>query len=277
MLCSTVPCRAAKLSPDNTSGIVTNMDRTPFHLSFTETHVPKWPCSKCGAGQLALAPKTLVHKETPESLREHEHEGWDPAWIRYVFSCIFECTNANCKEVVSCCGEGRLEFFEYEDEGHGPVQSSDDRFSPRYFNPPLVLMDIPGSCPPEATARLTESFALFFADPGAALNCTRAAVEAVLTNLGIKRFVLANGKRKPVNLHQRIQLLSPRYNELKEMLLAVKWLGNAGSHDGDKPNAADVRRTYDLLEHALSEIYEAKGQKLKAFAKKVNKKKGPLK
>jgi Domain of unknown function (DUF4145) len=253
------------------------MDRTPFHLPFTETNVPKWPCPKCGAGHLALAPKTLVHKETPESLREHDHEAWEPDWIRYVFSCIFECTNADCKEVTSCCGEGQVAFFEYEDEEHGWAQSSDDRFTPKYFNPPLVLMDIPKNCPPEATSHLIESFALFFADPGAALNCTRAAVEAVLTNFGIKRFVLVKGKRKPVNLHQRIQLLPPKFDELKDMLLAVKWLGNAGSHDGEKPNVGDVRTTYDLLEHALSEIYEAKGKKLKAIAKKVNKKNGPLK
>ncbi len=253
------------------------MDRTSFHLPFTEQHVPKWPCPTCGVGHLALAPKTLAHKETPDSLREHEHEAWEPDWIRYVFSCLFECTNADCKDIFACCGEGKVDFFEYEDEEHGWAQSSDDRFTPKYFNPSLVLMDIPKNCPPEATAHLTESFALFFADPGAALNCTRAAVEAVLTNLGIKRFLLSKGKRRPINLHQRIQLLPPKYDDVKEMLLAVKWLGNAGSHDGDKPNAGDVRTTYDLLEHALSEIYEAKGKKLKAIAKKVNKKKGPLK
>lgn len=253
------------------------MDRTPFHLPFTETNVPKWPCPKCDVGHLALAPNTFVHKETPASLREHENEAWEPDWIRYVFSCIFECTNAECKEVISCCGEGQVAFFEYEDEEHGWAQSSDDRFTPKYFDPPLILMDIPKNCPSEATSHLIESFALFFADPGAALNCTRAAVEAVLTNLGIKRLVLVKGKRKPVNLHQRIQLLPPKFDELKKVLLAVKWLGNAGSHDGEKPNVGDVRTTYDLLEHALSEIYEAKGKKLKAIAKKVNKKKGPLK
>lgn len=252
------------------------MDRTPFQLPFTESHIPKWPCPKCGVGHLALAPNSLVHKETPESRREHTHEAWEPDWIRYVFSCIFECTNADCKELVACCGEGRVDYFEYEDED-GWERSSDDRFLPKYFNPPLVLMDIPAACPQEATAHLMESFALFFADPGAALNCTRAAVEAVLTNLGIKRFVVAKGKRKPINLHQRIELLPPKYASLKDMLLAVKWLGNAGSHHGDESNAGDVRTTYDLLEHALSEIYEAKVKKLTAIAKRVNKKKGPLK
>ena len=170
-----------------------------------------------------------------------------------------------------------MDYFEYEDEEYGWAQKHDDLFTPKYFNPPLELMDLPKDCPAEAVEHLSESFALFFADPGAALNCVRAAVEAVLTSLGIRRFVLVKGKRRPVNLHQRIQLLPQKYDELKDLLVAVKWLGNAGSHDGDKPTAGDVRTTYDLLEHALSEIYEAKGKKLKALAKKVNKKKGPLK
>jgi hypothetical protein len=252
------------------------MDRTSFHLPFTERNVPKWPCPKCGTGHLALLPNALVHKETPESLRDRRHEVWEPDWIRYVFSCVFECTNADCKEVVACCGDGKVDLFEYEDEEHGWAQSTNDRFTPKYFNPPLVLMDIPKKCPPEADAHLRESFALFFTDPGAALNCTRTAVEAILTNLGIKRFVIVKGKRRPVNLHQRIELLPAKYQDVKDMLLAVKWLGNAGSHGGEEANAGDVRTTYDLLEHALSEIYEAKGKKLKAVAKQVNKKKGPL-
>jgi hypothetical protein len=138
-------------------------------------------------------------------------------------------------------------------------------------------MDIPSKCPEAAAGHLLDSFALFFADPGAALNSARTAVEAVLTDLGVKRFIVAKGKRKPINLHQRIQLLPAKYKELADMLLAVKWLGNAGSHDGDKPSIADVRVTYDLLEHVLSEIYEKKTGKLKAVAKKINKKKGPLK
>lgn len=253
------------------------MDRTPFQLPFTEKQVPKWPCPKCRVGHFALSPKTLVQKETPESLKEHGHEAWEPCWIRSVFSCIFECTNADCKKLLACCGEGRVDFFEYEDEEFGWSQYSEELFTPRYFNPPLVLMDIPAGCPESVIEHLTKSFALYFADPGAALNCARTAVEALLTNLGVKRFVVSNGKRRPVNLHQRIQLLPQKHNDLKEMLLAVKWLGNAGSHDGGEPAIGDVRTTYDLLEHALSEIYEKKGKKLKALAKKVNKKKGPLK
>ena len=109
------------------------------------------------------------------------------------------------------------------------------------------------------------------------MNCARAAVEAVLTGLGVKRFSTSGGARKPINLHQRILMVPTKYKEVVELLLAIKWLGNAASHDGQPPGASDVRMTYDLLEHVLSEIYEGKGTALKAIAKKVNKKKGLVK
>jgi hypothetical protein len=35
--------------------------------------------------------------------------------------------------------------------------------------------------------------------------------------------------------------------------------------------------SYEFIEHILQEIYAAKASKLKALAKKVNKKKGPVK
>lgn len=219
----------------------------------------------------------MVKSETAESAREHGHEAWEPDWIRYVFACVFHCGNSNCKEPITCCGVGRVDIVEYEDEEFGWVQSTDDRFTPQYFHPALVLMDIPEKCSAEVCSHLLESFSIFFTDPGASLNSARAAVEALLTDLGVKRFALVNGKRKPISLHHRIQSLPPKHKDLIDLLLAVKWLGNAGSHDGEKPTAADVRIMYDLLEHVLSEVYEAKAKKLKAIAKRVNKKKGRLK
>lgn len=170
-----------------------------------------------------------------------------------------------------------MTFVEYQDEEAGWDQSTEDHFTPKFFEPPLVLMDIPDSCPLDAAGHLYEAFALYFADPGAAMNCARTAIEAVVTDLGVKRFATVKGKRQPISLHRRILLLPPKYKEVVDLLLAVKWLGNAGSHDGERPGAGDLRLTFDLLEHVLSEIYDAKGKKLKAIAKKVNRKKGPVK
>jgi hypothetical protein len=251
------------------------MDRSIFHLSFSKTVSPKWPCPSCKAGHLVIASGTIQQKETVASQKEHDHDAWEPEWMRSVFSCLFRCNS--CKDFVACCGTARPVLFEYEDEEHGWVQDADERFDPKFFQPSLVLMDIPEECPLPAAEHLHASFSSFFSDPGASLNSVRAAVEAVLTDLGIKRFNVSGKKRRPLSLHQRILLLPAKYKEQADLLLAVKWLGNAGSHDSDTPERHDVSLAYDLLEHILSDIYIQKAKKLKSLAKKVNKKKGPIK
>jgi hypothetical protein len=63
---------------------------------------------------------------------------------------------------------------------------------------------------------------------------------------------------------------------LKDLVLAIKWLGNAASHDGkSEVTVDDVMDSYELMEHILSEVYAPKLSKLKKLAKKVNRKKGP--
>ena len=77
-------------------------------------------------------------------------------------------------------------------------------------------------------------------------------------------------------MHDRIDLLPDLYQDLKELLTAVKWLGNAGSHEGSIVVRRDVCDAYDLLEYVLTEIYEGKARKLKEIAVAINKQKGPL-
>lgn len=253
------------------------MDRTPYQLPFTATRVPAWRCPVCKTGHLTLNMDSFLMRETAESCTCRSHEAWEPDWIRYVFACIFTCNNAQCAEPISCSGVGRVDLSEYEEGEYGWAQATEDTFTPQHFEPSLVLMDIPETCPTEVAGHLRESFSLFFADSGAALNCARASVEALLTDMGVKRFVVSGGKRRQVSLHQRILALPTKYRPQMDLLLAAKWLGNAGSHDGDKPNSGDVRVMYDLLEHVLSVVYDDKERNLRAMAKKVNKKKGPIK
>lgn len=252
------------------------MDRAQFLLPFTLQHLPHLPCPKCQVGQLTIDAKNFLQSETAASKKDREHDAWEPDWIHYVFSCVFDCSRKDCGNVVSCSGAGGVKIYGYVDEENDWVQDVEDYFYPRYFHPSLVLMDIPKKCPVSVGEHLRESFALFFSSPSAALNAARSAVESLLTELGVKRFEGGKGKRRSISLHRRIQLLPAKHKEVTELLLAVKWLGNAGSHDSDEIDQGDVRVAYDLLEHVLSELFEGKGKKLKAIAKKVNAKKGPL-
>lgn len=252
------------------------MDRTVFKIPFTKHRVPKWPCPTCGSGQLLLSPNSLVMEEIPES-RDHSHDAWEPDWIRYIYSGMFVCSNNTCREMIASVGTGRVDYHEYEDDEHEWVQDTEDLFTPKYFEPSLKLLDVPSKCPANVAAHLKKSFAHYFADPSAALNFARIAVEEILTDLGIKRFAKVKGVRRPISLHQRITLLPKKHLHLIELLTAIKWLGNAGSHSGSDVSQDDVFLAYDLIEHVLSEIYDNKIKKLSAHAKKVNKKKGPVK
>jgi len=141
---------------------------------------------------------------------------------------------------------------EYEDQNGDWVQEPEDFFRPKFFEPHLVLLVIPTKCPESISAPLQESFRLFFASPGAASNHVRIAIEELLTDLKVRRFNVSGGKRSFISLHQRITLLPAKYATLKDMILAIKWLGNAGSHsDADgKPSISmdDVMDSYELTQ-----------------------------
>jgi len=114
---------------------------------------------------------------------------------------------------------------------------------------------------------------LFFADYGASANHIRIALERILDHLKVKKFELKRGKRVFISLHKRILLLPSKYNDVSDLLFAIKWLGNTGSHS-HKITIDDVMDAYEILEVVLNEIIENKTKKIKKMAKKINKRKG---
>ncbi|MCB9988321.1 MAG: DUF4145 domain-containing protein [Rhodospirillales bacterium] len=250
------------------------LDRKELKKSFTINRTPDWLCPTCERGVLRIKDDTFLKNESACS-RDHSHPEWEPEWIEYVFSCILRCTNDKCAEAVSLSGRGFVDFdVVYDDQGF-PDQVWEDFFRPLHFQPPLRIISIPDSCPSSVSDPVYESFSLLFSSPDAAANSIRIAVEHLMTELKIKRFDVVKGKRRFISLHQRVNLLPAKYAELKDLLLAIKWLGNAGSHSHSKVTFDDVMDAYEFLEHVLTEIYDPKAKKLHAKAKQVNKKKGP--
>ncbi|MEP6935613.1 MAG: DUF4145 domain-containing protein [Nitrospirota bacterium] len=252
------------------------MDRKAFKLPFTKGRAPDWMCPSCSKGVLRIKDTSFFTDERALS-RDHSYEAWEPEWITNVYSCLLYCTNDKCKEVVASSGSGGVDWSVCEHEHGEPEQVYEDYFHPKYFDPPLRLITVPSSCPENVSIPIEESFRLFFASPSAAANGIRISIEQLLTELKIKRFNLMKGKRRFISLHQRIALLPPQHSEIRDLILAIKWLGNSGSHSRGNMTRDDVMDAYELFEHILEEIYGKKAKKLKALAKKVNKKKGPVK
>jgi hypothetical protein len=188
---------------------------------------------------------------------------------------MLTCTNPKCQEVVVSTGKGGVNVVgqTITPEGHIDTQY-DDIFKPVFFHPPLHIFRIPEDTPKNIKQAIISSFSLAFNNHSAAANQIRIALECLLTHLKVKRFETIRGKRKRLNLHKRIELLPAKYKKIKEVCLAIKWLGNAGSHCDDKMSFDDVFDGYDMLSFVLEELYDNKHEHVKKLAKRINEKKG---
>lgn len=233
-----------------------------------------WLCPTCSHGHLVIDSDSFFSEETSISKEAKDYHEWEPEWVSYVYSCIFKCSNKSCNEVVASSGHGFNAFdIEVNSEGY-EEQVYNSYYQPNYFHPPLKLIDLSKNIPEEIEQKLMKSFELFFCSPSSSANHARSAVEFVLTSLGVQRYVNKNGKRIKLPLHQRVEKLPKKYSDYQELLMAIKWLGNSGSHSEHEMTKNDVIELYEILEHVLSELFDNKTEKLKAKAKQINKDKG---
>jgi hypothetical protein len=253
------------------------VDRKLYKFPFTAAKTPDWLCPRCRKGVLRFPEGRFHFEERRHSQEAREHHAWDPDWIEYSYSGLLQCTNDQCKECVANSGVGGVDIDVIFGRDGDPEQAWADFFRPKYFEPPLVIIDLPEECPESVSDPLRESFRLFFCSPAAASNNVRIALESLLTELGVKRFVVKGGKRQFLSLHSRIGLLPSKYSDFRDLLFAIKWLGNAGSHADSVVTLDDVMDAYELIDHVLQELYAQRSKKAKKLAKLVNKKKGPKK
>lgn len=246
------------------------MDRDPFTKPFTVENLPAWKCPRCAAGHLTLQKDNLKFDQTAESRAEQEMNSSDFDWIRYRFGCIFHCSR--CNDTVSCAGTGLVDRADYYDENGEHQTDYADEFYPSYFHPALQLMDMPTDCPREVIGHLQTSFSMFFANPAAALNSARIAIEALMDHFQVITEWPESGRR--MDLHPRIERMPAQHAKVREHLLAAKWLGNAGSHHGEMPERKDVIDVYDVLEFALHAIFDRTEERVRLTVERINRDRG---
>jgi hypothetical protein len=252
------------------------MDRKLYKLPFRKERLPRWICPTCGKGTLRIRNNSFKAVETSGSVKAHVQQDWDPQWIEYVYSCLLTCANVTCRDIVANSGEGFVEVdFDYNSNGE-PVQNYFDFFRPKYFHPHLKLFSLPAGTPKDVVKEIYQSFELFFCNPPSASNHIRIALENLLTYMKVKRYETKNGKKMFLSLHKRIDLIPAKYQNLKDFCLAIKWLGNAGSHSDKEITADDVMDAYEIMDEMLRELLYKKQDHIKKLVKTINKKKGPM-
>ena len=213
---------------------------------------------------------SLQERENFRSKSFRSDDDWDPEWIEYVFSASAKCSNTKCKQDYVISGTGGV-GPSFDDE-YG--QTLEDYFAPKACFPMPQIIQIPTKCPSDVTTDLIEAFALFWAHRGSSANAIRSALEKLMTHQGIPEEIPTTkdpSKMAQLNLHQRIELYAKNEPVVGPQLMALKWLGNTGSH-GSKVNVEDLLDAFEILEYALEEIIESKSKKVAQLAAELTKK-----
>ena len=129
-------------------------------------------------------------------------------------------------------------------------------------------------CPADILKCIAEASELLSINPNAAANRIRVAIEHLLTHQKIARSrINKKHKRDRLTLHKRIELFGEKNAPASDLLLAVKWISNDGSHESGL-SQIDFIKGVQLFDYALKTIFDKDNIELKKLAKKVNSQKG---
>lgn len=244
------------------------MNRHLWTQELSKGYCPQWPCPICRKGTTALVKDSLIYNETVQSARSRNAEEFSPEWVEFVFTAWARCTYPSCHQQFAISGSGGVapqwvseDDWEYE-----------EYFAPKACHPMPDMFDLPAKCPDDVLSELRSAFALFWSHKPACASRIRVALEYLMDHLGIpKKKKGSNKKFFDLTLHARIDAYATKDPTIGSQLMALKWIGNTGSHDS-AVSAGDLLDAFEILEHALREIIGGHSAKVAALAKKLTKK-----
>ncbi len=270
-------CQAAsRLQPLSSSASLTELmpvNRTLIRSPITKSSAPAWVCPTCAAGMLRLDTSSLSYAMSSESARASDEEWFGAQHVEYRFIALLKCDNTACREVAPVAGMGEVD--ETPDEQMEQLEY-EEQFFPTFFQPSPILISIPARCPAAVREQLHASFSSSWTDANSAANRIRVAVELLLDSLRIARTrKTKTGRRHRQSLHERIDALPPQRADIKDLLLAIKWLGNYGTHETNLTQDS-VYDALDIFEVVLTNLYSEHPRRIKQLVKVVNKRRGPM-
>lgn len=248
--------------------------RPLWRASFTKETFPSWPCPTCGIGTLVLDTETFKSFKDAETMRFWNRRDFNPCDVSGTFSCHFKCNSPDCGETVGCCGSYGVDPVYDKDGGCDWV----DFFRPLFFVPAVPVFRIPEACPDTVREQLKSAFALLWSDPWSAANRIRGSVEALLNYKRVQRTAKKkSGKRRRLSLDERIKLYGTKTSDsdVESLLMAVKWIGNAGSHSAPLSDD-DLFDGFDMMEDVLHRLYDKSKVGLLRMSRKINKRRRPV-
>jgi len=254
-----------------------------IRFEYEKNKITTLKCPHCNIGHLVIK-KDLLNTEQYKHNNKYMEEKYDGQYFCIhdylgVISGLLQCSH--CNDYVSFTGEitGDEEHLTDETGQYYSVNISYLNF--KYINPPIQIIPIHNEYPEIIKEILNESFSFYFNHSASCINKLRVLVEEVLNNLDIqKKIKIRNGRNagkfRKLSTHGRLEVLETKnkYKEASEYLLALKWIGNKGSHKNSDFTIKELLETYEILEKALDLIYVKSETKLKRIITQINKQKG---
>lgn len=227
--------------------------------SFTQSRCPCWRCPDCFNETLAMVPESFFKADTGETTRYMNEEWFWVDHARLVFSCVLKCQRADCAATVAVSGGGWTEEDNYYDENNQLQTNYPDWFQAKTFFPPLPLFLPPEGCPESVQDQLASVSSLLTGHPTAAANAIRSLLEVLLDDLQVPREELRPGKSpRGMTLHERLNKHKSITGKHHDGMMALKLMGNAGSHGGKPVEQEHLEDACQVLEHLVMELYSVK-------------------
>lgn len=222
---------------------------------FTPELCPAWLCPSCYNQTLRIQ-KGSFHFDTSAASKKRvsrvDFDHWD---VSYVFSGLLECTRLGCLETIAISGEGWCQD-KRRTTRNGIEADVINMFRAKVFIPPLPLFIEPEGCPSDIKVQLKVISSLLTGYPTAAANAIRSLLEVLMDDLGVAREKLQPGKPpRDLTLHERLIKSKSITGSHHEGMMALKLLGNAGSHGSTSIKQKHLEDACSLLEQVVVNIY----------------------
>lgn len=236
-----------------------------------EKHWPRMRCPVCEHGSVGFNKATHhLDRESEEIVELANRNQGPPDELSGTFEGTLECDDKSCGQLLSVAGDWGLWF----NEGDPADGQFGEVFRVRYVNPPLKILHVPEKIPVKVKVAIDSASAVLWLSPAAAANRLRQAVEELLTAQRVRKTMINKYKKRvSLKLHARIDLYSKINKDVGDALLAVKWIGNDGSHDSTL-HVKDVLLGAEILDVAITALYDKSADHLKAKVKAINKRAG---
>jgi hypothetical protein len=239
--------------------------------------LPVLLCPICRRASLELTPEAFQKFESLESVNARDEEYWEATWVHGYFHGTLGCPRTPCGNKYSIAGRWRVEPYS------GPaVDDLDDTYADylwvTYILPAFPLMEYPAGVPDQVREAITGASQVLLSDASAAANRIRSAIEVLLDSQRVPKTELGkSSKRRQLDTHQRIEKLRLKKPDAAKHLMAMKVIGNIGSHerkilplsavlDGMEHFARALELLYDRNEAALERraaLIDRKGRKFR--------------